>query len=48
MIKHVIPIMLAIFDIAEAAVCAVQRDWPRCLYWASAAAITISTVMMRG
>ena len=48
MSKHVIPIMLAIFDIAEAAVCAASRDWARCLYWASAAAITVSTVMMKG
>lgn len=48
MSKHVIPILLAAFDLVEAVVCAFSRDWARCLYWASAAAITVSTVLMRG
>jgi len=48
MSKHLIPILLALADLAEAVVCACHRDWPRVLYWASAAAITYSTVLMKG
>lgn len=47
MSKHVIPIGLAAFDLIEAVVCAVQRDWARVVYWASAAALTVSTVAMK-
>jgi len=47
MSKHVIPILLAAFDLVEAVVCAFQRDWARVMYWASAATITLSTVMMK-
>ena len=47
MSKHLIPALLAAFDLIEAGVCAFQRDWARVLYWASAAAITYSTIIMR-
>ena len=45
--KHVIPLVLVAFDAIEAIVCACQRDWPRSLYWASAASITFSTILMK-
>lgn len=48
MSKHIIPLGLAAVDIIEAAVCAIQRDWARALYWASVASITVSTVTMKG
>lgn len=46
MSKQIIPLVLIAFDGAEAAICAYQRDWARSLYWASAAMITLSTVIM--
>lgn len=48
MSKHIIPTLLAVFDLAEAAVCVCQKDYARAMYWASAASITISTIMMKG
>ena len=48
MSKHVVPIMLAIFEIVVAAVCAVRQDWQTCLCFAFLAVINISTVMTRG
>lgn len=47
MSKHLIPVMLAVFDLIEAGVCAFERDWARVLYWASAALLTYSTIIMR-
>lgn len=48
MSKHLIPLFLAVADLAAAAVCAYHRDWARVLYWTSAALITTSTVLMKG
>lgn len=48
MSKHLIPLMLAAFDLVEALVCLCQRDTARALYWASAALLTFSTTIMKG
>ena len=48
MSKHFLPMVLAGVDVVEALVCLYHRDWPRTLYWLSAAALTYSTVMMKG
>lgn len=47
MSKHLIPIMLAVADGVQAVVCAFHRDYARAMYWACAAGITYSTVLMK-
>lgn len=48
MSKHLIPLLLAAFDLVEAIVCVCQLDKARALYWASAALLTYSTTIMKG
>ncbi len=45
--KHALPILLAVLDVAAAIVYAYYGEWWRVLYWLAAAMITISTIGMR-
>ncbi len=46
--RHIIPLVLTIFDFVEAAVCAICGDYARAWYWAAAGQITLATILMKG
>jgi hypothetical protein len=45
--KNILPCVLCLIDIAAAIVCGFDKDWPRVMYWLSAASITASTLWMK-
>ena len=48
MSKNLLPIVLALIDIAAAVVCVCKHDYIRAWYWFAAANITGATICMKG
>ncbi len=43
----ILPIVLIIIDIAQSFICVSACNYPKALYWFSAAVLTFSTILMK-